>query len=69
MKNKTYFEKTGKIYGVSGKFYFGKWECIPYVFENYDEALEWLHTEEYDFRERELTSKTDCLLQCGYLPE
>lgn len=58
MKVSTYFEKTGKIYGVSSKFEFGAWNHIVKVFDDFEEATEWLNTEEYDFRERELMSKT-----------
>ena len=47
-----------KIYGVSSKHNFGKWQHVCYEFENREDAEKWLHTEEYDFRERELfTSK------------
>lgn len=46
-------------YGVSSKFAFGKWNHMVYgPFKTESQALEWLHTEEYDFRERELMSKT-----------
>lgn len=53
-----YFEKTGKIYGVSSKYDFGEWNHQVYVFDDFEKANEWLNTEEYDFRERELMSKT-----------
>ena len=58
MKANTYFKKTGKIYGVSSKFEFGTWDHIVEAFDNLDEAYEWLNAEQYDFRERELMSKT-----------
>lgn len=48
-----------RAYGVSSKFDFGRWNHVVYgPFETEEEAREWLHTEEYDFRERELMSKT-----------
>ena len=58
MNSKKYFEKNGFIYGVSSKFSFGRWNNCVHKFYDYDEAIEWLYTEEYDFRERELMSKT-----------
>lgn len=54
-----YFEKTGKIYGVSEKYSFGKWTGCIYEFDNLIEAKKWLITEQYDFRERELVSLTE----------
>lgn len=65
MKANTYFERTGKIYGVSSKFEFGKWNHCVRVFEDLDEANEWLNAEEYDFRERELMSKTAAIKLAG----
>lgn len=47
-----------KIYGVSSKYDFGNWEHRVYVFDNQAEADKWLNTEEGDFRERELMTKT-----------
>ena len=47
-----------KLYGVSSKFDFGTWEHIVYVFDSKEAAEKWLNTEEYDFRERELMTKT-----------
>ena len=58
MTTAKYFEKTGKIYGVSSKYIFGKWSHQVYVFDDLEKATEWLNTEEYDFRERELMSKS-----------
>lgn len=59
MKNaKNYFEKNGFIFGDSAKFSFGKWEHRIVKFTDFSEAEKWLNTEEYDFRERELISKT-----------
>ena len=45
MKPETYFKKYGCIYGISYKYAFGRW----------------LNTEEYDFRTKELCSKTEAL--------
>lgn len=60
MKNaRKYFEKNGKIYGTSTKFEFGKWHGYAVEFNSWEEAENWLYTEEYDFRERELVSKTE----------
>lgn len=59
MKNaKNYFDKNGFIFGDSAKFNFGKWEHRIVKFTDFSEAEKWLNTEEYDFRERELISKT-----------
>lgn len=58
MRPEKYFEKNGEIYGISEKKFFGEWEGYAVRFTNYEEALEWLKTEEYDFRIRELVSKT-----------
>ena len=48
-----------QIYGVSSKYEFGKWEHDVYSF-GFDRlaAERWLHCEQFDFRERELMSKT-----------
>lgn len=60
MKNaEKYFEKNGKIYGISTKFDFGRWTGYAKEFNSLEKAYEWLNTEEYDFRERELCSKTE----------
>ena len=49
-------------YGVSSKFEFGVWNHVVYgPFTSEDQAQEWLQTEEYDFRERELMSKTKAI--------
>ena len=42
------------IIGISSKFKFGHWSHQTYTFETQQEAEKWLHTEEGDFREREL---------------
>lgn len=59
MKAEKYFEKNGFIYGVSEKFAFGRWNGYARKFTDLEEAYKWLGTEEYDFRERSLVSKTD----------
>lgn len=54
------------MYGVSSKYNFGKWDHVVYgPFETDEQAQEWLHTEEYDFRERELMSKTAAIKLAG----
>lgn len=59
MKNaRAYFDKNGFIIGESAKFDFGKWHYRHERFTSWDAAETWLHTEEYDFRERELISLT-----------
>lgn len=62
-------EKEGKamekIYGVSSKFDFGRWDHIVYVFENQEDADRWLETEEFDFRERELMTKEEAIELVG----
>lgn len=69
MDIKKYFDKYGKIYGVSNKFDFGRWEHIGYVFTDLSQATEWLNTEEYDFRERELMSKSAAQKLCRHFTE
>ena len=54
-----------KIYGVSSKFDFGSWHHMVYVFGNKESAEKWLETEEYDFRERELMTKTSAIKLAG----
>ena len=55
-----------KAYGVSSKYDFGKWNHAVYgPFETEEQAQEWLHKEEYDFRERELMSKTAAIRLAG----
>lgn len=53
------------IYGVSSKFNFGKWGHRVYKFDNKEIANKWLNTEEYDFRERELMTKTAAIKLAG----
>lgn len=54
-----------KIYGVSSKYDFGAWDHDVYVFDTKEEAEEWLYTEEYDFREREIMTKTAAIRLAG----
>ena len=58
MKAQTYFNKNGFIFGDSAKYEFGCWYHHILKFTDFEEAIKWLHTEEYDFRERELISLT-----------
>lgn len=53
------------IYGVSSKYEFGAWDHVVYRFDTEEQAQEWLHKEEYDFRERELMSKTAAIRLAG----
>lgn len=56
----------GIAYGVSSKYEFGKWSHVVYgPFESEEQAKEWLHAEEYDFRDRELMSKTAAVKLAG----
>ena len=57
-KKRKYFEKNGFIFGDSAKFSFGRWQHDITKFTSFEEAEKWLHTEQYDFKERELISKT-----------
>lgn len=54
-----------KLYGVSSKYMFGYWNHQVYTFEDDDEAEKWLHSEEQNFRERELMSKTKAIKLAG----
>lgn len=58
-------EKSKKIYGVSSKYGFGSWSHYVRVFDTAEDAEKWLHAEEYDFRERELMSKTAAIRLAG----
>lgn len=62
MDYRKYFAKNGKVYGASYRYSHIKRKCVGYTREFTDlaEAEKWLRTEEYDFRERELGSKTHC---------
>ena len=65
MNCEKYFKKNHLIYGVSYKFDFGKWNYNLYKFNNYKNAVKWLNTEEYDFRTRELCSKSKAIKLIG----
>ena len=66
MKNyRNYFEKNGFVYGVSSKYEFGKWHRWVSKFTSLEKAEEWLRTEQGDFRESELMSKTAAEKLCG----
>lgn len=65
MKPEKYFKKNKCVYGISTKYAFGRWTGYAKKFTDFEKALEWLNTEEYDFRERELCSKTEAL-KWGY---
>ena len=66
MKPENYFKKNGYIYGVSSKYYFGRWTGYVKRFENMETAKKWLNTEEYDFLERELCSRSKALNWFNY---
>ena len=57
--------KANKIYGVSSKYGFNKWNHKVYEFNNEAAAQKLLNTEEYDFRERELMTKTAAIKLAG----
>lgn len=61
MNPETYFKRYGYIYGDSYKWEFGRWHHDLHKFTDWDEAQKWLNTEEHDFRERELISKTEAV--------
>lgn len=54
-----------QIYGVSSQFEFGSWNHAVYHFNDMETAEKWLNTEEYDFREREIMSKTAAIKLAG----
>lgn len=58
MKYTNYFNKYGKVYGVSSKFEFGEWHHYCFIFFNLQKAEKWLNSEESDFRTRELMSRS-----------
>ena len=53
------------IYGVSSRFAFGMWNHRVYKFNDKASAEKWLHTEEYDFRMRELMTKSEATKLAG----
>ena len=66
MNINNYLQKNGIVYGVSSRCFNGTWEhCDIYAFDNYESAQEWLNTEEYDFKERELCSRTKAVKYMG----
>lgn len=54
-----------QVHGVSSRYEFGNWKHAVYVFSDKEKAEEWLHTEEYDFREREIMTKTAAINLAG----
>ena len=54
-----------KIYGVSSKYEFRAWNHKVYSFTSKETAEKWLYSEEYDFRERELMTKTAAIKLAG----
>lgn len=58
-----------KVYGVSSKYDYGKWDHVVYVFESMEEAKKWVIPAEYDFyereREREIMSKKAAIKLAG----
>lgn len=65
MTAQKYFEKNGFVYGISSKSDTIYQDCAVYYFTDFAKARAWLHTEEYDFRERELCSKTQAVKCVG----
>lgn len=57
--------KKRKIYGISSKYEFGHWKHTAYVFDSKEEAEKWLYTQENDFCERELMTKTEAIKLAG----
>ena len=54
------------LYGVSSKYEFGGWSHRVYgPFKDQEQADKWLHTEEYDFRQREIMVKTAAIRLAG----
>lgn len=56
---------TKRIYGVSSTYDFGRWSHVVHVFDDPAAADKWLHTETYQFAERELMSKTAAVRLAG----
>ena len=54
-----YFNKNKMIFGVSYKNNYDFFSTYIIKFENWESATKWLNTEEYDFKSRELISKTE----------
>lgn len=55
--------KTRNIFGID-KNSFGQVQYVK-AFSDKEAAKKWLHTEEYDFRDRELMSKTAAIKIAG----
>ena len=53
------------IYGVSSRYSFGMWNHRVYKFNNTETAEKWLHTEEAEFRMRELMTKSEAMKHAG----
>ena len=53
------------IYDVSSGYSFGRCNHQVYKFSDKATAEKWLHTEEYDFRMRELMTKTEATKLAG----
>lgn len=51
------------IYGVSSKYEFKRWHHAVYYFRNEKAAEKWLHTQENDFREREIMDSKDAAIK------
>lgn len=62
MKTANYIKSKGIIYGASTN-QFG--ESAIYAFTTVQAAEKWLHTEEYDFRSRELLSESKATKLAG----
>ena len=53
------------IYGVSSRYSFGRWNHRVYKFSDKVTAEKWLHAEEYDFRMREIMTKSEAMKLAG----
>lgn len=58
MKTTNYINKNGIVYGVSTNQFS---DSYVIAFTSVDAAEKWLHTEEYDFRTRELCSESKAI--------
>lgn len=65
MTVEAYIKKCGSIYGVSSKHEFGSWNHHVVVLLDSETAKRWLAAEEYDFRERELMSRSRAVKLAG----
>lgn len=54
-----YFNKNKMVYGVSCKGNYDFFNTQIVKFNSWESATKWLNTEEYDFKSRELISKTE----------